>query len=322
MKRELLMLAKTYDGTQDVRGWYCSDKYDGERCFWDGGITRGIAKAMVPWANTLKDSRYKEAQIATGLWTRYGHVIHAPDWWIDSLPRGVFLDGELWMGNGSFQTLRSTVGRQDKTGDWSSVRYLLIDSPPIDGVFVDGRINTPNWKDPGIDWRACKMFTLRHGCTNTNIQSFRDVYPGLTNYASDVVEPIEQTIVPYTEPERWLADRLRSVTDEGGEGLILRRPDSYWEPYRGNWLLKVKPALDAEGTVVGWVAGEGKYTGMLGSLIVESHGLTFNLSGFTDDERKITDNECQFPNGTIVSFKYMGLTDRGVPREPRYWRKK
>jgi ATP-dependent DNA ligase len=39
-KREFLMLAHKHEG-QNILGWLYSEKLDGMRCFWDGGITRG-----------------------------------------------------------------------------------------------------------------------------------------------------------------------------------------------------------------------------------------------------------------------------------------
>ena len=72
--REFLMLAKPYQNDK-VIGWFLSEKLDGMRAFWDGGVTRG--KYGPPWNNqNIK---------ATGLWSRYAKVIHAPDWFLDLL---------------------------------------------------------------------------------------------------------------------------------------------------------------------------------------------------------------------------------------------
>ena len=50
MRREFLQQAKTYKN-QNPAGWYVSEKLDGTRCFWDGGVTRGVPTESVPWAN-------------------------------------------------------------------------------------------------------------------------------------------------------------------------------------------------------------------------------------------------------------------------------
>src|SRR4051812_13731200 len=53
-RREFLQLADTYDAEKhDIAGFYISEKLDGTRCFWDGGISRGEPTASVPWANII-----------------------------------------------------------------------------------------------------------------------------------------------------------------------------------------------------------------------------------------------------------------------------
>ena len=58
-KNEFLMLAHKYDvNKHHVDGWFISEKLDGMRCMWDGGVTCGLEKTEVPWANCTKDARY------------------------------------------------------------------------------------------------------------------------------------------------------------------------------------------------------------------------------------------------------------------------
>ena len=48
-----LQLADTYNPDKHkIAGYLVSEKLDGTRCFWDGGITRGIPTDQVPWAST------------------------------------------------------------------------------------------------------------------------------------------------------------------------------------------------------------------------------------------------------------------------------
>ena len=67
----MLMHGTDYAG-QDVAGWWCSEKFDGCRAYWDG----------------------------SQLWSRGGHVINAPAWFIAGLPAR-HLDCELWAGYGN-----------------------------------------------------------------------------------------------------------------------------------------------------------------------------------------------------------------------------
>ena len=89
-KREFLQLADHYDPRKhDVAGWFVSEKLDGTRCFWDGGLTRGLPTEQVPWASIIDpktgEKKAKIKPLSTGLWSRYGNPIMAPDWWLNRL---------------------------------------------------------------------------------------------------------------------------------------------------------------------------------------------------------------------------------------------
>ena len=43
MRREFLQLADTYNPAKHkIAGYLVSEKLDGTRCFWDGGLSRGV----------------------------------------------------------------------------------------------------------------------------------------------------------------------------------------------------------------------------------------------------------------------------------------
>ena len=79
----------------DPRGWLVSEKLDGMRAWWDGGR----------------------------LWSRQGKPVFAPPWWLAHLPKGVALDGELWLGRGRFQECMSIVRQHGMTQAWSTIVY-------------------------------------------------------------------------------------------------------------------------------------------------------------------------------------------------------
>ena len=127
-----------------IGGWYMSEKLDGMRCWWDSGVTRGILKSKIPWANTSKDARYVNEPICTGLWSRYGNIIHAPDWWLNKLPP-ISLDGELWT-EGYRQELMAVVKKLIPDGnDWLQVTFRPFDSPTISQVLLDGDLRGVNF---------------------------------------------------------------------------------------------------------------------------------------------------------------------------------
>lgn len=348
--REFLLLAKPYDPVKhDVSGWFVSQKCDGQRAFWDGGITRGMLKSNVPWANCNKDERYVKPPVSTGLWTRYGNVIHAPKWWLDKLPTNVCLDGELFCDRGMFQWTRSVVSTLTPDDhDWQKINFMIIDSPSPEAVFESGRINNPQWPDFHIDMAACMELYDGSGISNRQMQFEDWVHQPTLGMGGATL--LEQDQLPWRRDHAHeeLMERLSIELEQGGEGLIVRAPGSYWGPVRSKWLLKVKLEHDAEGTVVGYKWGEegvdGKLLGLMGAVRVRlDNGKEFWLSGFREAERVLTyeDNEDaylegrmkagmtvetrisnrKFPRDSKISFKFMGWTDDGLPREPRFWRK-
>ena len=346
-KREFLQLAHPFKPDKHrIGGWWWSEKLDGMRAFWDGGVTRGMPKSEVPWANTDKDSRYVDIQVSSGLWSRYGNVIHAPDPWLDKLPRNVLLDGELYAGHKRHQSLMSIVKDIIPGPGWDDVSFMAFDSPPVAKIFENGVLNNTNYK---------KNFNqiLESGLLDSVISidyysTIRSSYTHLRKYTENEVFMIhnQYTLPTQTDAANELARHmLERVTENDGEGLIIRNPDVVWLPERTHTMVKMKKLLDSEATVLGYISGrkgkEGRRLGMLGALIVQWNGLNFELSGFSDAEgafdslrsRRYAEqmpeslmpdwaNCPHFPRGSKVTFMYRELSDKGVPKEARVWRVK
>ena len=350
MKRETVMLAHTYDPSKHcVAGWFVSEKLDGVRCLWDGGLTRGMPANAVPFANTAKDHIRVNEVFCTGLWSRYFHPIQAPDWWLNALPVGVPLDGELYIGPGQFQRVVSITKTLDNTKTnadgitnderWNEIKYSVFDLPSYQRMFMDGTINNPNFKNKDINFNACNSVLELSKLGTGFVRNFFEVVDATTNmFEGDVCTTLWQERLPPTVDSA--KDRMDEMMDlvlaKGGEGLILRNPSSIWTPKRTWDLLKVKPENDSEAIVVDYVWGKGKLTGLMGAMVVAWEGKKFELSGFRESERelvppwsgnvggKLVDKSITstlFPRGSTVTFKYRELTDAGIPKEARYYRK-
>lgn len=209
------------------------------------------------------------------LLTRGGERISAPDWFVAGWPTTP-LDGELWAGRGRFSHAVSTI-RQQTPDDaaWRQMRFMVFDLPGDKGDF--------NARLPLL------------GMTVKNLRS-------------PWVHMVEQIKVADHAALKIMLDK---IVAQGGEGLMLHRGASLYRAERNDDLLKFKPYEDTEARVVGHVPGKGKYTGMLGALLVETpEGMRFKLgSGLTDAQRR------QPPSiGSQVTYRYRGVNDSGIPR--------
>lgn len=330
--KSILMLAHDFEKhPTDIKDWWWSEKLEGQRAFWDGGITRGMPKNQVPWADTEKDDRYVEEPISTGLWSRYGNVIHAPDWFLDSLPRYI-LDGELYLGKSisSRQSLFSAVRKISPIdSEWKPIRYHVFD--------------TFNAVDLGCDfgWN-----------TSNNVMPFQTYQIRLRSLQArddlgEFVKLLDQFTVTTLD---WLQKKMQEIVREGGEGIIVRDPKALYKAKRLRSLLKMKPLFDDEATMIGWNSGRltdkgSKLLGKMGSLVVKwtnpkGQEVIFELSGFTDEERRLNwegeqwakeypgcrcpdELRCEsahFEPGDLINFTYRDLTRDGMPVEARFKR--
>ena len=102
--------------------------------------------------------------------------------------------------------------------------------------------------------------------------------PGLNKPFKDRIKAMEKVLTevdnPYIKCHAHrnctgftdLFDELDRVNKEGGEGLMLRDPESKYENRRSHSLLKVKTFHDDEATVLGYKPGTGRCLGMAGAL--------------------------------------------------------
>jgi len=215
------------------------------------------------------------------LWTRAGHRIATPAGFAQGWP-DTPMDGELWISRNRFDVV-SGIARstQPDPAAWEAVRFMVFDLPTHPGPFAE---------------RVAAIRTL----------VARTAHPHL--------RMVEQNRVA---SRAALDARLAQVVAAGGEGLMLHHAEARYGVGRSNALLKLKPHDDAEARVLAHAPGKGKYTGMLGALVVEHHdGRQFRIgTGFTDAQRAEPP-----PLGSWVTYRYTGLTSTGLPRFARFLR--
>ncbi len=251
--RRLSGIPLALDAPDDLQpqGWLASEKYDGVRALWDGQQLR----------------------------FRSGLPVAAPASFLRQLPP-VALDGELWLGRGSFEALSGLVRRQSASAaGWQGLRYMVFDLPQASGGFAQ---------------RQRQLQTL--------LPARQQSQPSATIVA------VAQTVL---QDRADMLQRLQAVVQGGGEGLVLRQPDALYAAGRSAAMVKVKPLHDAEAVVLAHVPGQGRHAGRLGALQVRSDsGAIFHIgTGFSDAQRQ----QPPVP-GQRISFTHRGWTDAGVPR--------
>jgi hypothetical protein len=86
--------------------------------------------------------------------------------------------------------------------------------------------------------------------------------------------------VNWDEVNTAFAEHLSS----GEEGVIVKNFNAPWENKRSKHMQKLKAELDAELRIVGFLEGNGKFEGMIGSIIMETDDkkIRVNVSGMSD----------------------------------------
>ena len=236
------------------------------------------------WNDTLDPARYLVSEKydgVRGVWDgttlrfRSGRAVPAPAWFTAQLPR-VPLDGELWIGRGRFDEVSGIVRKAVPVdAEWRQLRYMVFELPGAPGSFAE---------------RAARIEAIVG----------RSAAPAL------VAIP-QTTLTDHAALRRALAATIA----QGGEGLVLHLASAPASTGRGDTILKLKPSLDAEATVIGHRGGKGKYAGRLGALELRTpEGRRFLIgSGLSDALR-------QDPPaiGTAVTYRYRDLTGTGLPR--------
>lgn len=235
--------------------WVWSEKYDGVRAMWDG---------------------------IGSLISRNGNRFRAPKSFTESLPKGMVLDGELWIDRGMFLDTVSVIRTRDM---WTPlVKFMVFD------------VWSSSLRNIGYIDRVSSL---------TNIGPFGDHVKIVPSH-------------PLSDSSSNIPDLLESVLKKGGEGLMIRDP---YGVYRGgresasrSSILKVKPFIDEEAEVLKVDLSHGRK----GSITVrDTSGCVFKIGSGFKDVRSESPPEV----GSIITFGYTARhADSGIPRFPRYIR--
>jgi DNA polymerase/3'-5' exonuclease PolX len=246
--------------------------------------------------------------------SRNQKVFNAPDWFKCAMP-DINLDGELFAGRENFQDMGVVRKKIPIDEEWINIKYVVYDLPEDNNVF---EVRVKNLKNV-VDETKKAWDTF---------QFSEDTHPSPFD---SIESPIVFTEQVKIKSLKHLEEIYKDVLSNGGEGVMIKDPKSYYEDKRSDYMLKYKPCFDAESIIVDYKVGQGKYEGLLGSFVCKplinygnysvidkNEGHEFTLSGM-DDEIRSNYLETH-PEGTIITYEYSGITDTGKPRFPRYLR--
>lgn len=214
------------------------------------------------------------------LMSRQGYPLNPPDYFVKDFPPFA-IDGELFSERGKFEEISSIVRAKEPKG-WHKLKLYVFDVPNATGNLFE-RLN------------SLKQY--------------------LTQYPTPHIEIIEQITI---QDKAHLDQFYHAILAKGGEGVVVRNPNTEYIQGRSAQILKIKPVLDEECTVIAHHKGKGKYADKLGAITCENQRGRFRIgSGFKDKERE---NPPEI--GSAITFQYRGVTKSGKPRFATFLRKR
>ena len=215
------------------------------------------------------------------LLTRSGNIIQTPAWFTENWPTYA-MDGELWIARNQFEQVSGCVRRKISTNDcWHKVKFMIFDLPTQNGDFTT------------------RVFLMREL---------------IKKQKSPHIFMIEQKRII---SHKNLQSHLDNVIKSKGEGLMLHKANAYYQVGRNNNVLKLKRHQDADAIVIKHLPGKGNNKGFMGSIVVRTNdGIEFKIgTGFSQRQRQTPP-----PIGSTITYKYIGKTQRGVPRFASFMR--
>ena len=187
------------------------------------------------------------------------------------------IDGELWSKRGDFENISSIVLDKTPSDKWREIKHYIFDVPNAKGNLFQ------------------RLATLKP-------------------YTNDIIKIIPQIKI---KSKSHLKKFFNDVIAKGGEGVVIRDPSAGYERKRSAKILKLKPFLDDECEVAGYVKGRGKFEGLVGSIKCKlKNGKIIKIgSGL-----KLKDRKNPPRIGDIITFKYYSLTKNNLPRFPVFLR--
>jgi len=187
------------------------------------------------------------------------------------------IDGELWSKRNDFENISNIVRDKIPSEKWREIKHYIFEVPHMKGNLFERLKKLKPYEN-----RYIKILPQIEVKSKENLQHF-----------------------------------LKEIESKGGEGVVVRDPNTPYIDKRTDKALKVKSFKDMECKVIGYTQGRGKYRELIGALKCRlESGIEFKIgSGLSNDERK---NPPKI--GDLITFKYQNFTKYGKPRFPIFLR--
>ena len=187
------------------------------------------------------------------------------------------IDGELWSKRGDFENISSIVRDKTPTKEWEEIRHYIFEVPNNNGGLFERLQMLKPYVGKNI--RIVKQISIRD---KTHLKLF-----------------------------------LEEIESKGGEGIVVRDPNTPYINKRTSKALKVKTFQDAECKVLGYTKGKGKYKNVIGAIRCQlDNGTQFKIGTGLSDILRANPPKI----GEMVTFQYQKFTKYGKPRFPVFLR--
>jgi DNA ligase-1 len=190
------------------------------------------------------------------------------------------IDGELWSRRGGFEEVVSVINTKEAHEGWDALSMNVFEVPSQRGGLFERLAVLENY---------------------------------LVLHPTSKIKIVKQRVIKEQEE---IKAYLEEVMAKGGEGLVLRDPLTPYYSGRTDDALKYKSFIDADCRVLSIIEGKGKLEGNMGAVTCDYQGKVIKIgSGFSSQQRSSPPQI-----GTVISFKYYGLTHLGNPKYPVFLR--
>ena len=130
-------------------------------------------------------------------------ILSCPQWFYEKLPKDMKLDGEFWMGRKKLEMTLATINSKEENELWKQIKFMIFD------------LLIPN-----------QPYEKRMEQLKSNIQ----IFPSF-------VRIIDTKICQGNDD---LMEELNIIVSNGGEGIVVTKPQSLYLAERTRVRLKVK----------------------------------------------------------------------------------